>query len=310
MVDYLKHKSYETHRPSCFSEYIALQTTNLKLKHPNIPKEKLESFVKKIAQKRFKDPKVDIVRHPKPGTMVRETIPLSTHIRKNIAQNILTPAGVVYCLPTKRESFLKRSISLKLAARKSFKKIMLESSRLGDTVKADIHNLLQASTKIFVNAIPGGMNSKHNILYDLPGYNAITSIARQSIKYGYATVERMVEGNLYFLSYQDVANYVLRLIDVIPENFFSTLTEFKIHIPSEDEVVSYLMRSYKNYTLSPEISRIIELVASLSEIQRSYIFYAGCFRNLLFANTAFFKSFFDSFFITDLPKDPDWFTTK
>lgn len=299
-----KHASYTTHRIKPLRAYVDRMVDYLRLHHPDMPDATLQEFVECQVRQRIQPAQADVLYHPVPGKTVRKTVSLMRHLQEDLAQNIIVPSGTCYTLPTVRESFLKITLADKKVQRSVYKKAMLKALAQGDTVMAETNNYLQASTKIFLNSAPGAMGSPHNPLYDLPGYNAITAIARHSVKYGYAHVERLVEGNLYLRTYTDVVNYCLGLLRVIPTTWQQVLTIHLLHIPSVAELVTYFSNSLKYYCLVIPTEAITAFVSRLTPADRAFVFYAGNLRHLVRANDALFRTFFQKLFAIAPQIDP------
>lgn len=302
-IDPFRYAKYETHRPRILPIWKDQMSTLLKLKYPNASDERISSFLDKHIKDTIQVPQVEILHHPSTGNTVRETIPLTAHLNRDVKQNIVAPSGSVYVLPTVKESFLKISLADKVAKRKEYKNVMLEAKEKGDRLKTDIYQYLQSSTKVFVNSAPGAMNSPFNILYDKPGFNSITSIARMSVKYGYGHTERVVEGNLYLPTLDDAIMYCVRLHKSKPDTLVEVLTKYNLHIPTVKEVTDHLMDSLKYYTVENIYQKLFNFVATLPSDTHAFILYAGCLKTLSHHNDTFFRSFFREFFRTDLPID-------
>ena len=302
-MDPFNHEHYPTERPRLIPLWIREVSAFLKLKHPQVPDHVIREFAEKELRRRMVVPMVEILRHPTPGNTIRETVPLTTHLNRDVRNNIIAPSGSTYVPPTVKESFLKISLATKVAERKKYKKIMLEAKEAGDKLKTDIYQYLQASTKIFVNSAPGAMNSPFNILYDKPGFNSITSISRMSVKYGYGHTERVVEGNLYLPDYEDVVSYCLRLHMTKPDTVHSVLSKYKLHIPSAEELTNHLMESVRYYTTKPLYSKILAFIQTLPDDTRAFVLYAGCWKTLTHKNEVFFKTFLRTFFNTNITID-------
>lgn len=302
-MDPFKHPEYITQRPKIIPSWKKEAHSFLKLKFPNASDAQIDAFLNDQISQSITVPQVELIRHPTPGNTIRETIPLTTHLQRDVKNNIVAPSGSVYVPPNVKESFLKISLATKVGLRKKYKKIMLEAKEAGETLKEAIHHYLQSSTKIFVNSAPGAMNSPFNILYDKPGFNSITSIARMSVKYGYAHTERLVEGNLYLPSYDDVISYCLRLHNTKPVALQSVLARFSLHIPSAKELCDHLIESLKYYTVFIPREKLMSFISTLPDDSRAFIYYGGCFKTLSHANPEFFKAFLKEFFRTDVLVD-------
>ena len=149
-MDPFNHEHYPTERPRLIPLWIREVSAFLKLKHPQVPDHVIREFAEKELRRRMVVPMVEILRHPTPGNTIRETVPLTTHLNRDVRNNIIAPSGSTYVPPTVKESFLKISLATKVAERKKYKKIMLEAKEAGDKLKTDIYQYLQASTKILL----------------------------------------------------------------------------------------------------------------------------------------------------------------
>ncbi len=299
-----KHKNYITHRAKPLRYYIDQMVTYIQLYHPTIELSQIQAFVEAEVNRTIQQPKADVLYHPIPGTTKRVTTNLMTHLNNKIDQNIITPSGSVYLPTSVKESFLKVTLADKKATRSIYKKAMLTALEQGNAYAASINNFIQASTKIFLNSAPGGMGSAHNPLYDLPGYNSITSIARHGVKVGYAHVERSIEGNIHLRSINDVIDYCVILINTMPKNWNDVLISHQLHIPSIAELVEYFNSSLQYYLLVVPIDQLTDFCTKLNTQQASFIFYAGNLRNLFRFNDTKFRQFFKTLFDTNYSIDP------
>ena len=117
-----KHSTYTTHRIRPLRAYVERMTTYLHLHYPNKSKDQIRAFVERKTKERFVPAKADVLYHPIPGKTERKTVNLLTHLHDQMAQNIITPSGSTYVLPTVRESFLKTTLADKKAKRGIYKK--------------------------------------------------------------------------------------------------------------------------------------------------------------------------------------------
>lgn len=298
-----KHSNYMTHRIKPLRAYIDRMRDYLQLYYPEVSAAQIQQFVEQQVNQNLQSATADVLYHPVPGTTKRQSVSLLQHLQTGIAQNIIVPSGSCYMLPTVKESFLKVTLADKKKQRSVYKKAMLQALTTGDIALAENNNFLQSTTKIFLNSAPGAMGSPHNPLYDLPGYNAITSSARHSVKHGYAHVERLVEGNLYLRDYNDAVNYCLGLTGVIPQDWNNILRNYQLYLPSTEETIAYLESSIKYYTLYPPSQQLKDFISRLTPEKRAFIFYAGNLRNLFRFNNELFREFFKTFF--HIPSDFD-----
>lgn len=296
---------YTRSRPPPLRGYMYSANDYLKHRYPHSTEAQRQKYLEKVLKDKMQNPMAEVLFHPVPGKTERKKVSLLKYTLRNMKQNIITPSGSVYMLPTKKESFIKKSLAAKLKDRKVYKKKMLGALAVGNAIDAATYNFLQASTKIFINSAPGAMNSPYNALYDLPGYNAITSTARQSVKYGYAQTERLIEGNLYIPSFDDMVTYCLNLIRAMPDITGKVFEAYEIYLPTIEETSKHFMESLKYYTSSVKIEKLNSFFASCSPTERAFCVYAGCLKTLVTFNDKLFRDFFQDFFKTDGSFDPN-----
>lgn len=297
-MSYIKIEDYSPlrERPNILKSYLDEMVRYLKLKYPNQSEARITQFVKDMVKEKIKVPIVEAVYHKSEGNSQIIKMPLTTYVSDIITDNNLSPSGTCYYPVSKKESFLRVSIEDKIKARNSLKKLYLEYEAQGKKRESQYYNQGQANAKIFNNAIAGGMKIKQFILGCKAGFNAITSTGRMSVKQGYSFIERCITGNIYLPTNDAAISYILVCSQNVHKDFEKMIRENNLYIPSVDDVCDYLANSVANYVLYPAKDKYKELLVSLSDIERSYIFYVGCFKNLCEYNDSFMREWIDSLF--------------
>jgi DNA polymerase family B len=295
---------YQLDRPKVLRSYTDNMLEYLKMKYPDIPEDKILSFLQKYVKKNVIRKQIQIIVHPDYGDSVLSNVDLLEYTQ-NIGNRIITPFGCVYMLPTEKESILKLAIDDNIAERAVLKKTMLEAASRGDTITEQIMHFQQASTKIFNNSISGAQGSTFSPLCDLPGYNSITAVGRHAVTAAYAHIERLICGNNYFNTFNSVINYFVQIHKCIPSNLMNIVEKYRIYVPTVKDVYDYVISSTQFYMLEKDIKdRLIELIKYAPILTRIYIFYAGCFINFIKYNDQLARTMFSLFFRTDLDIDP------
>lgn len=304
-MTYIRAETYgkERDRPKLLAGYLQNVTSYLIMNNPTASLEEIDSFVKKTINERFKSPTVEAVHHKTEGNSEIVKLPLHKYIETIIADNNLSPSGTSYLLVSRRESFLRVSLEEKIAVRNKFKKMYLDFEARGMKRESQYYYVSQANAKIFNNAIAGGMNITQFILGCKAGFNAITSVGRLSVKQGYSIVERAVNGNLYLPTTQSAITYILNHVQTMPEEFEKISIEYNLYTPTVFEVREYFVDSLLNYVSDPSEKILMTVISNLTDTERSYVFYAGCFKNLCHYNDKIIRAWIDSCFITG-PIDP------
>ena len=297
---------YTLDRPNFLECYKSQIERYLQRKYPN---QDFSEKINTIISSRFRSPKVHVVSHPTYGNSKTSHVSLELFF-KFLQDDILTPAGVVYKATKKQKSILVDMLEESVKDRNIFKKKQLEAAAIGDKVGEQHAKRRQASKKIFNNSVPGVMGSRWSFLSDFPGFNAITTIGQQSVKTGYTHTERLVAGNLYLTSFDDVVDYCqnhlkeMSLIDVQ-----ETMKRYNLHYPTEEDLFTYFFFPL-SFRKENEIYRDIlkGYIKTLIPDQRAYLYYVSCFKHLLIKNKEFVSKWLNEFFrrdveILDLPPE-------
>lgn len=300
-MTYIRKDDYsqERERPKLFSNYLEKMTLYLKTQFPDREIGEIEEFVKTTIRARAKAPMVEAVVHRREGHSEQVNMRLDKFIKDVIQDNNLSPSGSCYLRIEKRESFLRRSIETKIKQRNEFKGLYLGFEAQGKKRESQFYYQKQANAKIFNNAIAGGMRIEQFILGSLAGFNAITSVGRMSVKQGYSFIERAVNANIYLPTIDDAISYTINHSCAVPEDFSKLISENILHTPTHEEVSEYLLNCVRKYTINPDKSELQTVLAGLSDVQLSYVFYAGCFNNLCKFNRSMMCRWIDSCFIRD-----------
>ena len=304
-MDYFKAPSYSRDTTPLMRAYVENQIAYLRRLHPSVPVTTIQNFVMSEVNRSVRRPSMTLIDHPSYGHDQKKDVDLLTYTENTLRSSIITPAGSVYKSPTVQVSFLKTKIESNLAHRKKQKKIMLAAAAIGDTTVEQRANYIQSSIKIETNAIPGAFGSPYNCIYDKPGYNSVTSMARHSIMCGYAHVEKILEGNFFFPTLDHCINYCILLIRVCPKNLDSVIARYRLYIPSTKDVEDHFLASMRFYQRITEAVKegLHRFIASLTEIERTFVFYANCLKTLAIHNPNLFRLFIKEFFRTDVTID-------
>lgn len=300
-MNFFKYPTYERSQVSFLNAYSANLTAYLRRRYPQVDITEIKAFVKNEIETNIKRPKMETVMYPSYGNAELKSIDLLSYT-KTMRENIITPAGVLYIQPSKKQSFIRKKITNNLAARKKQKKKMLEAAAIGDLVVEQTYNYLQSSTKIETNSIPGAFGSPFNCLFDIPGYNAITALSRHAIMCGYAHVEKLVAGNFYWPTVDHMINYCINHCRLCPPNVMEVVRRHNLYVPTVEDVTEHFIDSLKNYMFINDLiyGRVCKAVFALSDAERTFVYYAYCLKTLMKKNEKFFRNYLGEFFRTDV----------
>jgi hypothetical protein len=300
-MTYIRNDEYSTERvrPRLLTNYLEQMVKFLKLQYPRHTEEQISEFVKGVIKQRAKAPEVEAIVHKGEGHSEVKVMRLDHYIRDVIKDNNLAPAGTSYLPVSKKESFLRLSIDGKIKERSAFKKLYLDFESQGMTRESQYYNQNQANAKIFNNAIAGGMKITQFILGCKAGFNAITSSGRMSVKQGYSFIERAVNGNIYLPTVDDAISYALNYSRHIQKDFPALIENNVLYIPTHEDVMRYLLSNVENYTARIDPAILGTIIAAMTDVERSYVFYAGCINNLCRFNETIVRSWINSCFLPE-----------
>lgn len=297
---FLKPEYVSAERPKIISECIAQYTHYLSHMFPNDKKEDIEKYVKKEIEKRTKLPILDLTEQIATGRSKRKKITLPEYLTKIVKKRIISPAGSIYMSPKEKESFIRITIGDKKRERSKYKKIMLKHKEAGNTLQENIANYLQSCAKITNNSFSGVPNSAHNFLYSKANYASITGFARESIRCGFSHIELFLGANLFLRTLDDVVTYcfnVLKTCDL--ETSQKVIDKYNLHVPSTEEISEMFIKCLEKHTFCVKTEPVIHYLSTLSDIEKTVVFYNGCLRNLIFFNPHFFLPYFKRMFDTE-----------
>lgn len=313
MSHFLK-EDYVKSKDKFLTSYVNNMVMYLRHTNPNDSEESIRKYVETTVRSNIHRPKLKQIAYPSYGDANLDHRDLLDHTYA-IAGRIVTPSGSVYKPPNETLSILKEKVTENIKRRKIIKKVMLDAKARGDEITEQRAHYQQANVKINNNSISGAMGSPFNCLYDVSGYNAITSTARHAIMCGYSHVERLIMGNNFFPDMNHVHNFVISIVGSMPsiEVLANCVNKHKLYIPTIDDVVNYLSHGMQYHMYINTVKdQLIALITSLTKAERVFVFYALCLKNIIHYNDAYFRDFFARFFdsnvvVTDDIKPTDIF---
>lgn len=301
--DMFMQSDYTPENPPVLDAYADQMIAFLKTQDPSASEDALRKFVWQTINTNKKNIFANVVTHPEYGRTELKTYDLLSYIDQ-AKKSIVSPSGTVYEKADVKESVLRVVLKKKTSERSVYKKKMLSSTATGNTKEADYYNGVQASAKRFNNSMFGTTGNQYNILYDKATFNSITSIARYCAMGGYGYIEKFLRGNMYLRSLNDVINYCTCLTRICPANTKTVQDQYSLYTPTVHDAAHYFYKSLRYYTDADTLwDDLVAYIQTLSDIHRTFIFYASNVDNLIRYNDAFFRSFFDTFFSRDI--DPD-----
>lgn len=265
-------------KPDPIKEYIK-QTGVFLNKVRGIPYEEAVNRIKKVLKNgNIVNPIVKYISKQENGDTIEETDTLTNYIK--ISQDnheVIAPSFTTYVHPDTKVSLHSSFININVKARKEDKKLAFMYKQQDNKEKAEFHNVMQKTRKIFNNSLSGSYASNGTILYNPSAHYTLTSITRSVSSIGNSITESMVAGNKLFKDPESVFNYITSIITYIDFKLVKEVIEkYKLHIPTIEEIMDMIQESCKWYWNIPsKMGEIEYYLSKLNDLERAAVLYTN-----------------------------------
>lgn len=278
-------------KSNIIDEYKANMFSYIRHLHPNLSDQEIKSKIDQICRDRFKETKLKYIKADSPCKIeVKEDGLLAVTNAMNT--DILSPYGAAYCQSTVAKGVFSEYIEGNQNERKRVKKEMFLADCRGDKQGVFINDLRQKNVKIKINALSGVMLSNVTFRSSI-NYNAITATSRFIIMMTYAVTELSLGSNYYFFSENKAINWIVNLLRVYPGDprLERCFTKYNLTTPSSDRVFFEYDQQIKKYHPMSKNDELKELIESLSDKKRAFVYYGMNMYRIFFDNEHF-KGYF------------------
>lgn len=296
MDNLIFRKPYDYYKPALnpVEDYIEQATNYFATKYNLSYTEARDCLIESLKKFKINNPIVRYKRKNEHEDMVNSEIPLTTYIKETKeSKDIMAPSFTRYFHPKVRKSIQAIGIKKKIALRKVHKNKSFEYERTGDTVKFNFHNDTQAFCKIFNNGLSGSYGSKSTVLYNPSAHFTLTSMTRSVSGIGNGLSESMIGGNKYFLTPDNVLNYIACILTHGDINKVKEVCDkYNLHLPTAEEVLDSIVKVTRYYWRVPRIENyILETLKTLNGYQRAAFLYINDLWNIKNYNENFMREF-------------------
>ena len=279
-----------------------------------ISREEAEKAIK--AKIKLSRPINPIVRfnHQQPNSDMQEESVKLTDYLKDIKDNeeVVAPSFTTYKQPKEAPSVHADFLQFNVARRKENKNLAFKYKQEGIKDKETYHNTLQKVMKIFNNAMSGAYASKSTMLYNPSAHATLTSTTRCLSSIGNAISESVITGNKHFRNPEIVYNYITSIISNTKQQLVeSTLSLYKLTVPTVDNVMDMIVENIKFYWRSPLIEKDLrEYLSCLDGWELAAILYTNDMHNIRALNDKFCRDMVDALIEqkTGITEDPTYLT--
>lgn len=242
----------------------------------------------------IQDPDVDYFERNAYGDRVRITSKFSDYLKYAVEnEHLIAPTLTTYLNPRQKKSLLSGYIINNIALRdkakhEMFAAMMAQNARLEMFKKGE-----QMNKKTLNNGISGSHVSSSNPLHNKSAHSTLTSNCRTTSAFGNANNEKLLAGNRHYWHPTVAINNVVSIANLTNlVELEAVMQKYQLHYPTGAELFECIMRSSRQYWVSPPNERRIEqLCERLKPIERAAVMYVGDLYHLKMYNDAFMRHF-------------------
>jgi DNA polymerase family B len=234
----------------------------LSLLFPGEPKEKLEEFVEKQVDERFRDRTVDFKR----GEIVEQRSLLELTDWLETEKPIMTGYGAFYKKHEESINKLADMVDYLLKSRKVYKKEMFKHVNDEDRTTYNNFDLMQKTMKLLANSFYGATVEKNSTFFNENFGPSITYNGVVIITTAVNAFETFMSNNFTFRTLNDVMTYFKNVMD----QHYSYPEVIDRHI-SKKELLNYVIGKWESKTQF-EVNMVAEVIRGMeqSEVDRIY----------------------------------------
>ncbi len=245
----------------------------------------------------LRDPTIVYFERMDNGDREKKKSSLSNYIYSAIKdKQIIAPSLTTYMHPSKKESLLVSYVKDNISGRYVAKKAAFKAKAAGQMELYAIKNTEQTNKKLSNNALSGAHVSASTPLFNKTAHATLTSVTRTTSGFGNANNEKIVTGNRHYWMPSIAMNNIVSIVtnsnlDMIAE----VVAKYNLKLPTPEEAMACALYSTRLYWSSPEQEcAIMELLASLTPVQRAAFVYVGDLYHIRKLNPAVIHDFINA----------------
>lgn len=263
------------------SDYIELQTFYLSRMSGKTPEEARAFVISQIrpgGQFELKDPTVAYLHRENGRDREKGTTTILEYIAS--ARNrdyIMVPSWSITVPSYVKESLYTSYIDMTSKIRSKYKKAMFIAEQKNDEAAIRFNDGMQSSSKTSINSISGAAMSPSTVNHTQSLHPALTSVCAASTSIANLNNEKLLAGNRIYTTYQTTLDNIISIcIRADLPLLEIAMTEFNIHYPSTDDVMTCINKSTDLYWRSEEqTAKLRSLVEKLTPLEKAAFVYTG-----------------------------------
>lgn len=256
--------------------------------------EPLRAYVKAS----IKNPVVAYYERGENGDKSKKTNTLLGYLKQTMDQgDILAPTFTTYVSQKVFVSPFAEFMIFNKKRRGVAKKAGFKAKQAGNYDLAAFQDVNQNAFKTFNNAGSGTLGSKGSVLFNPTSHSTCTSSVRTQTSIANASNEKFLEGNRYYPNVDFILNNLVSICSNYNEELMTKVVKkYSLYVPTPQDVVSVIMRSYELYC--PEMikfnSKVLPFIEALTPIDRCAFVYIADLYHLHLFNPEFVNNWVNS----------------
>lgn len=264
--DVLKHK------------WISQMTEAMCMTHPDVPRDKIESFVAKTYKERVKDTDVQIYNNYE--NVVAHTTLVNLVDWIDTAKPLIAESGVFFYPKHQRRNVNIEIIKeCMLDARTIHKKEKFQAMEAGDTFLAAVKDIQQSNDKKAANSGYGAEGQSSSFLYNIHSAMSVTASGRGQLSTACQCFENLLADNVKFFHMTEFFTFINNIVHERPEWEFDTFDIVRV-IPSRKQWVARFERKFGHESLC-NVEQLGNVYDYLDDEMRVRTYYKANLREFL-----------------------------
>lgn len=232
------------------NNWINRMTMAMCIRHPELPRSKVDEMVSEIYRTRFKDTEVQLFNNYE-NTIANTSLSQVVDWFQTATPLIAESGTYFYQKKQKRNINIEIIKEDMLDSRTIHKKEKFEAMKAGDEFLAAVKDLQQANDKKAANSGYGAEGQSSSFLYNIHSASSVTSCGRGQISTACQCFENLLEDNVKFFHMTEFYNWIYTIIHERPDWKYDAFEVIK-KVPTREQYVNRYTSKFGHESLCNE----------------------------------------------------------
>jgi hypothetical protein len=215
---------------------------------------------------------------------------------------IVAPTLTTYIPHHVKEALSVKFVEANKKKRAQAKELKFKYKLSNEVVKSVYYDIQQTYKKNINNAFSGALSSPYTILYFKTGHSTLTTATRMTTSNSNSLNEKLLTGNRHYYHLDVILSNITFIVSQInKDEIYSVINKYNLYVPTVNDCLDVINRSAKLYCLYNYEDKVLNLLNTLDDAERSWFVYCNDFYHLTMFNKNLIYSFFDK--ITQVVND-------